>query len=164
MLLGGSRAFGARLPEGKARFTLPPMLHWMPAFNATLNGLSGVWLLTAYVFIRRKNVRMHRRFMLTACATSTLFLISYLTYHAIAGTTRFLGTGWSRPVYFGILLTHTILAAAIVPLAIASVWNGLKMRVDIHRRIARVTFPLWMYVSVTGVLVYFFLYQWFPSR
>ena len=136
----------------------------MPALNATLNGLSGVWLLIGYTFIRRKNIRMHRRFMLAACTTSLLFLISYLTYHAFAGTTRFQGTGWSRPVYFTILLTHTVLAAAIVPLAIVTVWNGLKMRVDFHRRVARVTFPLWMYVSVTGVLVYFFLYQWFPSR
>jgi putative membrane protein len=140
------------------------MLHFMPALNATLNGLSGVWLLIGYTFIRRKNIRMHRRFMLAACTTSLLFLISYLTYHAFAGTTRFQGTGWSRPVYFTILLTHTVLAAAIVPLAIVTVWNGLKMRVDFHRRVARVTFPLWMYVSVTGVLVYFFLYQWFPSR
>jgi putative membrane protein len=140
------------------------MLHFMPALNATLNGLSGVWLLIGYTFIRRKNIRMHRRFMLAACATSLLFLISYLTYHAFAGTTRFLGTGWSRPAYFTILLTHTVLAVAIVPLAIVTVWNGLKMRVDFHRRVARVTFPLWTYVSVTGVLVYFFLYQWFPSR
>jgi putative membrane protein len=140
------------------------MLHFMPALNATLNGLSGVWLLIGYTFIRRKNIRMHRRFMLAACTTSLLFLISYLTYHAFAGATRFQGTGWSRPVYFTILLTHTVLAAAIVPLAIVTVWNGLKMRVDFHRRVARVTFPLWMYVSVTGVLVYFFLYQWFPSR
>ena len=140
------------------------MLHFMPALNATLNGLSGVWLLIGYTFIRRKNIRMHRRFMLAACTTSLLFLISYLTYHAFAGTTRFQGTGWSRPAYFTILLTHTVLAAAIVPLAIVTVWNGLKMRVDFHRRVARVTFPLWMYVSVTGVLVYFFLYQWFPSR
>jgi putative membrane protein len=140
------------------------MLHFMPALNATLNGLSGVWLLIGYTFIRRKNIRMHRRFMLAACTTSLLFLISYLTYHAFAGTTRFQGTGWSRPVYFTILLTHTVLAAAIVPLAIVTVWNGLKMRIDFHRRVARVTFPLWMYVSVTGVLVYFFLYQWFPSR
>lgn len=136
----------------------------MPALNATLNALSGVWLLIAYAFIRRKNIRMHRRFMLAACTTSLLFLISYLTYHAFAGTTRFQGTGWSRPAYFTILLTHTVLAVAIVPLAILSVWNGLKMRVDVHRRVAKVTFPLWMYVSVTGVLVYFFLYQWFPSR
>jgi uncharacterized membrane protein YozB (DUF420 family) len=96
--------------------------------------------------------------------TSTLFLASYLTYHANAGATRFAGTGWSRPVYFSILITHTILATAIIPLAIASVWNGLKMRVPQHRRVARWTFPLWMYVSVSGVLVYFFLYQWFPSR
>lgn len=140
------------------------LLRLMPAWNATLNGLSGVWLLIAYVHIRRKNIAAHRRFMLAACATSLLFLVSYLTYHAFAGTTRFAGTGWSRPVYFTILTTHTILAVVIVPMAILSVWNGLKMRVARHRAIAKWTFPLWMYVSVTGVLVYFFLYQWFPSR
>jgi putative membrane protein len=141
-----------------------PILHAWPAINATLNGLSGVFLLIAYVHIRNKRIAQHRRFMLAACTTSLLFLVSYLAYHAIAGTTRFAGAGWSRPVYFTILLTHTVLAAVIVPLAIISVFNGLKMRVVTHRRWAKVTFPLWMYVSVTGVLVYFFLYQWFPSR
>jgi putative membrane protein len=143
---------------------VPDFLHFMPVLNASLNGLSGVWLLIAYVHIRRKNIAMHKRFMLTACATSLLFLISYLTYHAFVGTTRFAGQGWSRPVYFTILISHTILAIVIVPLAIVTVWNGLKMRVPRHRAIAQWTFPMWMYVSVTGVLVYFFLYQWFPSR
>lgn len=139
-------------------------LRYMPPINASLNALSGVWLLIAYVYIRRRNIAMHRRFMLAACATSLLFLACYLTYHFFAGTTRFAGTGWSRPLYFSILISHTTLAVTIVPLAIASVYNGLKMRVAAHRRIAKITFPLWMYVSITGVLVYFFLYQWFPSR
>jgi len=138
--------------------------HIWPAVNATLNGLSGVFLLTAFILIRRKKVEAHKRFMLAACTTSLVFLASYLAYHSVAGTTRFAGAGWSRPVYFTLLLTHTVLAAVIVPLAIISVFNGLKMRVETHRRFAKVTFPLWMYVSITGVLVYFFLYQWFPSR
>jgi len=139
-------------------------MHIWPAVNATLNGLSGVFLLTAYVLIRKKKIDAHKRFMLAACTTSLLFLASYLAYHSVAGATRFAGLGWSRPVYFTLLLSHTILAVVIVPLAIISVFNGLKMRVATHRRFAKITFPLWMYVSVTGVLVYFFLYQWFPSR
>ncbi len=136
----------------------------MPVLNASLNGLSGVWLLLGYIQIRRKNIRTHKRFMLAACTTSALFLVSYLTYHAFVGTTRFAGQGWSRPLYFTILISHTILAALIVPLAIVTVWRGLEMRVVRHRAIAVWTFPIWMYVSVTGVLVYFFLYHWFPSR
>ena len=101
--------------------------------------------------------------MVAAFCTSVVFLISYLTYHLQVGTTRFPGQGWSRPLYFTILISHTILAITIVPMAILSVRNGLKMRVGPHRRIAKWTFPLWMYVSVTGVIVYFFLYHWFPS-
>jgi uncharacterized membrane protein YozB (DUF420 family) len=141
------------------------LVSWFPALNASLNALSGLLLLTGYVFIRRKRIEIHRRFMLSACVTSTLFLISYVTYHAIrAGVvTRFQGTGAMRSLYFFILTSHTILAVIILPLAIITVWNGLRMRVPQHRRVARWTFPLWIYVSVTGVLVYFFLYQWFPS-
>lgn len=137
-----------------------------PPLNASLNALSGVCLLIAYIHIRRKNIPAHRRFMLSACAASVLFLISYITYHAIRGgvVTKFAGTGFWRTFYLTMLGTHTILAVVIVPLAILSVWNGLKMRVPQHRRVARWTFPLWLYVSVTGVLVYFFLYQWFPSH
>jgi putative membrane protein len=138
----------------------------MPAVNASLNALSGVFLVIAYVLIRRKRVQAHKRFMLAACTTSILFLICYVTYHTMKGgvVTRFTGTGAIRTFYLTMLTTHTILAVTIVPLAILSVRNGLKMRVERHRRIARWTFPLWLYVSVTGVLVYFFLYQWFPAR
>ena len=138
-------------------------LSYLPTVNASLNAMSGICLLAGFLFIRRKNIRVHKRFMLAACACSLLFLVTYLTYHANAGTTRFLGTGWSRPLYFTILTTHTILAATVVPLAIISVVNGLKMRVEYHRKIVRWTFPIWMYVSVTGVLVYLFLYHFFPS-
>jgi len=142
------------------------MVQFFPPLNATLNALSGILLLIAYVHIRNKRIPQHRRFMLAACTTSVLFLISYVTYHTLRGgvVTRFAGEGIWRTVYLVILGTHTVLAVVILPLAIMSVWNGLKMRVPQHRRVARWTFPLWMYVSVTGVLVYFFLYHWFPSH
>jgi putative membrane protein len=142
------------------------LIPYFPAWNASLNALSGVFLLIAWRFVKNGDVPRHRRFMLTACATSVLFLISYVTYHALRGgvVTKFAGTGAMRTLYFVILTSHTILAVVIVPLAILSVWNGLKMRVPQHRRVARWTFPLWLYVSVTGVLVYFFLYHWFPSH
>jgi len=137
----------------------------LPLLNATLNASSGVLLLIAYVFIRRKNIAMHRRFMIAACSASLLFLAGYVTNHYLRHgvVTRFTGAGWVRPLYFTILITHTILAVVIVPMVIVSLRNGLKMRVARHRAIARWTFPLWMYVSVTGVLVYLFLYRWYPS-
>jgi len=137
-----------------------------PPLNASLNALSGILLLTGYVHIRNKRIALHRRFMLAACASSLTFLACYVTYHSLKGgvVTRFTGTGAMRTLYLSILTSHTILAVTIVPLAIITVLNGLKMRVPQHRRIAKWTFPLWMYVSVTGVLVYFFLYHWFPSK
>lgn len=135
----------------------------LPSVNASLNALSGVLLLIGWRLILQKRIEAHRRAMLAACTTSTLFLISYLVYHANAGATKFAGTGWTRPVYFTILISHTILATAILPLVIVTVWNGLKMRVPRHRRVAKWTLPLWLYVSATGVLVYLFLYHWFPS-
>jgi putative membrane protein len=136
-----------------------------PPLNASLNGLSGALLLTGYTLIRRKKIAWHRRFMLAACTSSLLFLVCYVIHHVLRGgvVTRFAGTGIWRTVYLTILGTHTILAVTIVPMAIVTVVNGLKMRVPRHRRIARWTFPLWMYVSVTGVVVYFFLYHWFPA-
>ena len=138
-------------------------LEIMPTVNASLNGLSGVLLVSGFYFVRQKNIALHKRFMLAACTSSTLFLICYLTYHWFAGATRFQGTGWVRPVYFFILLTHTVLATTVLPLVIVTVWRALKDQVERHRRIARWTFPIWLYVSVTGVLVYLFLYHWFPS-
>ncbi|HVT43505.1 MAG TPA: DUF420 domain-containing protein [Thermoanaerobaculia bacterium] len=134
----------------------------LPAVNATLNATSGALIVTGYLLIRRKNIAAHRRAMLAACACSVIFLASYLFYHYHAGATRFTGTGWTRPLYFTILGSHTILAMVIVPLVILSVYNGLKNRVPQHRRVAKWTYPLWLYVSITGVLVYFFLYHWFP--
>ena len=140
--------------------------HLLPALNATLNATSGVCLAIAYVHIKRKRIAQHRRFMLAACGTSLLFLAFYVLNHYLRHgvVTHFTATGPIRPIYFAILISHTTLAVAIVPMAILSVRNGLKMRVERHRRIARWTFPLWMYVSITGVLVYFFLYQWFPPK
>ncbi len=140
-------------------------VQFFPPLNASLNALSGVFLLIAYAYIRQRKIGLHKRFMLAACTTSVLFLICYVTYHSLRGgvVTKFAGEGPWRTFYFALLTSHTILAVVILPLAIFSVFYGLKMRVPQHRRVARWTFPLWMYVSVTGVLVYFFLYHWFPS-
>lgn len=141
-------------------------VQFFPPLNASLNALSGVLLLVGFVLIRQKKIQWHKRFMLAACTSSVLFLICYVTYHTIRGgvVTKFAGTGFWRTFYITMLTSHTILAVIILPLAIVTVYNGLKMRVPQHRRVARWTFPLWMYVSVTGVLVYFFLYHWFPSH
>ncbi len=130
-----------------------------PVINATLNGTSAVLLVTAYVMIRRRRIAAHRAIMLTAVTTSTLFLISYLYYHLHVGSVHFQGHGWSRPLYFTILISHTILAAAIVPLVIITLSRALRERFDRHRAIARWTFPLWLYVSVTGVVIYVMLYH-----
>ena len=136
----------------------------LPAVNASLNATCGLCLMIGYVFMKRHQIAMHRRFMLTACVVGLVFLASYVLNHVLRHgiVTRFTAVGWPRPLYFSILISHTILAVTIVPLAIWTVVNGLRMRVAAHRRVARWTFPLWMYVSVTGVLVYFFLYHWFP--
>jgi uncharacterized membrane protein YozB (DUF420 family) len=136
----------------------------LPHLNATLNATSAVLLFTGLYFIRRGRVTAHLRCMTAALVVSLVFLVSYLVYHAEHGTTRFAGQGFVRPVYFTILLTHTVLAAVIVPLIIITLrraWRGDFTR---HRRIARWTFPLWAYVSVTGVVVYLMLYQLYPSR
>ena len=140
---------------------IPAQYAIFPVINASLNGVSAVLLLVGRWFISKGRVASHRATMITAVITSTLFLISYLYYHAHVGSVRFQGTGWSRPVYFTILISHVILAAAIVPLVIITLIRALRERFDRHRAIARWTFPLWLYVSVTGVLVYFMLYHWF---
>jgi uncharacterized membrane protein YozB (DUF420 family) len=131
----------------------------LPALNATLNATSAVLLTTGYVLIRRGHIRRHRAVMISACVVSTLFLISYVVYHANVGSKPFPGRGPIRFVYFTILLTHVVLAAAIVPLALITLRRGLGARYDAHVRVARWTLPLWLYVSVTGVLVYLMLYQ-----
>jgi len=134
-----------------------------PVINAGLNGTSAVLLLAGRWQIKRGRMAAHRAFMLTAICTSTLFLTSYLYYHWHVGSVRFQGQGWSRPVYFSILISHTILAATIVPLVIITLSRALRERFDRHRAIARWTFPLWLYVSCTGVIVYFMLYHWFAT-
>jgi uncharacterized membrane protein YozB (DUF420 family) len=131
-----------------------------PTLNASLNATSAVLLVTGYAFIRRRRVGVHRACMLAAFAVSTTFLASYLAYHARVGTTSFQGQGLIRPVYFGILVTHTILAAAVVPLVLVTLTRALRGRFQRHRAIARWTFPIWLYVSVTGVVVYVILYHW----
>ena len=130
----------------------------LPTVNAALNTLSAALLVVGFFYIRSKNRRAHKACMLAALGCSTLFLISYLVYHYQVGSVPFKGQGWIRPVYFTILLTHTILAAAVVPLALITLIRGLRERFDAHRRIARWTFPVWLYVSVTGVVVYWMLY------
>lgn len=132
-----------------------------PAINATLNGTSALLLVSAHRMIKRGRIAAHRALMLTAVATSTLFLISYLYYHAHVGSVRFQGQGWSRRLYFSILISHTILAAAIVPLVIITLSRALRSRFDRHRAIARWTYPIWLYVSVTGVVIYVMLYHLF---
>ena len=131
----------------------------LPTINAVLNGTCAVLLVAGYLFIRRKAVQAHRACMATAFLFSVLFLISYLTYHAVHGSTRFPGTGWVRPAYFAILISHTVLAVVIVPLVIRTFYLALRNRFEAHRRIARWTLPLWLYVSVTGVVVYVMLYR-----
>lgn len=131
----------------------------LPAINATLNATAAVLLTTGYVLIRRGRIAQHRAVMLAAFGTSILFLICYLVYHAQAGSKPFPGRGPIRQVYFAILLTHTVLAATVPVLAIITLSRGLSARYDRHRAIARWTLPIWLYVSVTGVVVYFMLYQ-----
>jgi len=137
----------------------------LPAVNACLNGLSAVFLTTGYVFIRRGNKIAHRNCMVSAFVTSTIFLICYLTYHFTVRTvTRFEKPEWFRPIYLTILLTHTVLAVVIVPLVLMTLGRAVKQRFDLHKKIARWTWPLWMYVSVTGVVIYLLLYRIFPQN
>jgi putative membrane protein len=131
----------------------------LPALNAVLNATSAALLATGYVLIRQKRIEAHRRVMLTALGSSALFLTSYLVYHAQVGSVRFQGRGPMRTAYFAILLSHTVLAIVIVPLVGFTVVPALRGRFDRHRRLARVTLPLWAYVSVTGVVIYWMLYR-----
>ncbi len=142
----------------------------LPAVNACLNGLSTVLLSAGYVFIKRGNKIAHRNCMIAALVTSTVFLVCYLTYHyqmkQVYGEahTRFLDPAWFRPIYLAILFTHLVGAFAIVPLVIITTTRALRERFDAHKKIARWTWPVWMYVSVTGVVIYLLLYQVFPQR
>jgi putative membrane protein len=129
-------------------------VHVLPLVNAILNSMTTVFLLSALVAIKRKNIRVHRRFIYAAFTTTGLFLVTYLTYHSLSESTRYGGAGFLRGVYYFVLLTHIVLAALIVPLALVTFFRGINNRVAEHRAIAKWTMPLWLYVSVTGVIVY----------
>ena len=134
-----------------------------PVVNATLNAASTVFIAAGWWFIRRERKRPHIACMVTALITSTAFLTCYLIYHVNVGSVKFTAPGLVRWIYYSILLTHVVLAIVIVPLIVMTVIPALRQRFDRHRRMGRWTMPLWLYVSVTGVIVYFMLYQWFPS-
>jgi uncharacterized membrane protein YozB (DUF420 family) len=142
---------------------VPPQYAIFPVIDASLNGTSAVLLLVGRSFIKRGQMAAHRAVMIAALGSSSIFLACYLYYHWHVGSVHFQGQGWSRPVYFSILISHTILAAAIVPMIIITLSRALRERFDRHRAIARWTYPLWMYVSVTGVIVYFMLYHLFAA-
>jgi uncharacterized membrane protein YozB (DUF420 family) len=131
----------------------------LPILNATLNLTSAILIAAGVFFIKKKNIRAHRRCMIGALAVSVTFLVSYLFYHYNVGSVRFTKQGWLRSVYFPLLISHTILAVVIVPMVLRTTFLGLGNRVPQHLKIARITFPMWMYVSITGVLVYLMLYQ-----
>jgi uncharacterized membrane protein YozB (DUF420 family) len=142
---------------------MPNYVPYLPHVNAVLNTTSALLLLAGYRFIRLGRIKSHRNCQVSAVLTSTLFLVSYLTYHYYHGATRFAGQGLVRPLYFTILITHTILAVVIVPLILVTLYRASRGDFVRHRRIARLTLPLWLYVSVTGVVVYLMLYQIYPS-
>lgn len=133
----------------------------LPTLNAVLNAIAAVFLLLGYIAIKKNKRDLHRNLMITALFFSTAFLISYLTRHAIGPSKIFPNLGWIKTLYMFILIPHVILAAGMVPMIIITFWHAYKENWEKHRKLARLTFPIWMYVSVTGVLVYFMLYRWF---
>jgi putative membrane protein len=136
----------------------------LPAVNAGLNSLSAVFLTAGYIFIRHQHQVAHRNCMIGAVISSALFLTCYIIYHYNAGRTTFRDPAWFRPIYLTILLTHTILAVAIVPMVLMTLYRAARRQFESHKRISRWTWPIWIYVSVTGVLIYFLLYHIFPQR
>ncbi|MEP6847580.1 MAG: DUF420 domain-containing protein [Acidobacteriota bacterium] len=146
------------------------LLQIFPHLNAALNALSGVCLVFGLIFILTKHVHAHRLCMITACSVSALFLVCYVTHHVIRtyyfglGPTKFTGEGLARPIYFTILTSHTILAILVTPFVLLTLRRALKGKFDAHKKLARIVYPVWLYVSVTGVIVYLFLYQWYPGR
>ncbi|HSW51775.1 MAG TPA: DUF420 domain-containing protein [Sulfuricaulis sp.] len=131
----------------------------LPTVNATLNSIAAILLVRGWVLIKRRDFEAHKKTMLAAFATSALFLVSYLVYHYNVGSVKFTGTGAIRVVYFAILISHIVLAAVITPLALMTLYRAWKNQLDRHRRLARITLPMWLYVSVTGVAVYAMLYH-----
>src|SRR5262249_48875099 len=146
------------------------LLSIFPHLNATLNGLSAVFLISGFYFIMRFDAHRHRACMLIASTLSALFLVSYIAYHSLRtyyfglGPTRFTGYGLASPIYLTILTSHTVLAVAVAPFILVTLWRALKGKFDKHRRMARLVFPIWVYVSVTGVIVYLMLYQFYPAK
>jgi putative membrane protein len=157
VLSAGIAAFLIWLIYFKGRVAAPDWVGVLPAANASFNSLSALCLILGYLNIRRGNRVTHMRFMLTATAFSALFLASYVTYHFFHGDTKFAGDGWIRPVYFFILISHIGLSIVALPLILAALWFGLGNQFHLHRSVARWTFPIWLYVSVTGVIVYILL-------
>jgi uncharacterized membrane protein YozB (DUF420 family) len=131
----------------------------LPALNAVLNATAALFLGAGYWFIRRRRMEAHRACMVTAFTVSAAFLASYIVYHALAGSVPFTGGGWIRPVYFTVLITHIVLAAAILPLSLITLFRALRGRFEPHRAVARWTLPIWLYVSITGVVIYLMLYR-----
>lgn len=156
-LSAGIASFLIWLIYFKGKVVAPAWVSDLPAANATFNSLSALSLVAGYINIRRGNRIAHKRCMLTATVFSGLFLASYVTYHFFHGDTRFPGQGWIRPIYFFILISHVGLSMIALPLILGALWYALRNQFQIHRRIARWTFPVWLYVSVTGVIVYFLL-------
>ncbi|MEP6946757.1 MAG: DUF420 domain-containing protein [Acidobacteriota bacterium] len=146
------------------------LLAIFPHINAALNGLSAIFLLCGFYFILKRRVTEHRFCMLTAVSVSTLFLISYISYHSLRtyyfglGPTKFTGDGVIRPIYYTILMSHTILAMIVAPLVVWTLVRALKGKFALHKRLARLVYPIWLYVSITGVVVYLLLYQFYPER
>jgi len=136
----------------------PSWLDWLPTLNALLNGTSASLLCAGFFFIRRREIWAHKVCMTAAFGVSVLFLISYLTLHANVGSTSFVGTGWVRPFYFFVLITHIVLAALVPFMALATLWRAWRERFDDHARLARWTLPIWLYVSLTGIVVYLMVY------
>lgn len=156
-LSAGIASFLLWLIYFKGKVAAPDWVAALPAANASFNSLSALCLILGYINIRRGKRVAHMRCMLTATFFSGLFLVSYVVYHAFHGDTKFPGHGWIRPTYFFILVSHISLSMVALPLILAALWYGLRGQFQLHRRIARWTFPIWLYVSVTGVVVYFFL-------
>lgn len=132
----------------------------LPALNAFLNALTSIFLIIGLTFIRKNNITWHKRAMFAATGTSGLFLVSYIAYHHFHGDTKFIATGLIRPIYFGILISHVLLSVLQVPLILSTLYLGLAKKFSSHKKVARVTFPIWLYVSITGILI-FVLLKWF---
>ncbi len=141
----------------KGRIQAPEWVAYLPSGNALFNSLSALCLICGYINIRKRRRIVHMRFMIAATTFSTLFLLSYITYHYFHGDTKFPGQGWIRPVYFSILISHIVLSMVALPLILATLWYATRNQFRFHRAVARWTFPVWLYVSVTGVIVYFVL-------